>query len=304
MGFVWKMLNLQLELLTLILVGIFLRRRGAIDTKVRKCLSDLLINIILPCNIIRSFASGVSISSGFVRNCVLAVVISIFIQIFAIYASKFIFIRYPREKKNVMSYALICSNSSFVGLPVAEALYGSMGVLYVSVFQLPIRFTMWTSGLALFTTVDKKTAWKKLAIHPCIVSIFIGFALMLSPVKIPAFLSESIYAMSRCTMPFSMIVIGAILADVEVKDLFTTDVIYYSFVRLVAYPLFIYLILSFTGIDKLVINVAVVLSGMPAGSTTSILADKYDCDAIYAAKIILMSTVCSVFTIPMLGMLL
>lgn len=49
---------------------------------------------------------------------------------------------------------------------------------------------------------------------------------------------------------------------------------------------------------------ALIMSAMPAGSTTSILADQYGCDALYASQIIFISTLASIFTIPALGLLL
>ena len=304
MGFIGKMLNLQLELFLLILIGIYFRKKGIIDQKTRKALSDMLIDVILPCSIIRSFISGVSISEELFRNCVAAVAISACIQAFAIFAGKYIFWRYKKEKKSVVIYGLICSNSSFVGLPIAEALYGSIAVLFTSIFQLPIRLTMWTSGLMLFTSVDKKNAIKQVMVHPCIVSIFIGFALMLLPITLPPFLFETISALSRAVIPFSMIVIGAILADADIKGLFGADVLYYAFVRLLAYPILIYFLLKLFPVDPLIRSICVIMTGMPAGSTTSILADKYGCDAEFAAQIVFVSTFLSIFTIPLLGLLL
>ena len=56
----------------------------------------------------------------------------------------------------MLAYGIICSNSSFIGIPVIESLYNSLGVMYTSIFQMPIRFTMWSAGLSLFTVVDKK----------------------------------------------------------------------------------------------------------------------------------------------------
>ena len=50
---------------------------------------------------------------------------------------------------------MIVSNSSFIGLPVVERAYANLGILYTAFFQIPIRFTMWSAGLALFTSVQQ-----------------------------------------------------------------------------------------------------------------------------------------------------
>ena len=304
MEFIFKMLNLQIMLFILMAVGIVVKKVGIITTQNRKSFSNLLINVILPCNIVNSFLSGIEISSELFKNCLLAVVLSATIQIFVTFANKLLFKGVREERKNVMSYGMICSNSSFIGLPVAESLYGSMGVLYTSLFQIPVRFTMWTAGLALFTDVDRKSAFKKLAKHPCIIAIFVGFILMLLPISLPEVMLSTISSISKCTTPMSMFVIGAILADADIKTMFSKDVLYFTFLRLVGLPLFIWLVLKPFHLNSLLVSVCVIMSGMPAGSTTSILADQYGGDSMFASQMTFVSTLLSIVTIPILGLIL
>lgn len=304
MEFILKMLNLQFMLFALMMVGIIANKVHIITSQNRKAFSDLLINIVLPCNIVNSFLSKVEISDSFFRNCVLMLLLSSGIQIFATFISKLLFARFEKKKKNIMSYGLICSNSSFIGLPIAETLYGSIGVMYTSIYQIPTRFTMWTAGLSLFTSVDKKDAFKKLAKHPCIIAIFVGFFLMLLPVSLPSFLQNTIASISRCTIVLSMLIIGAILVETDIRTIFTKEVLYYTAIRLLIFPLFIFAVLQPFHLDPLLISICVIMSGMPAGSTTSVLADKYNCDPAFASRIIFVSTLFSIFTIPILGILL
>ena len=304
MEFILKMLNLQFMLFALMMVGVIANKVHIITSQNRKAFSDLLINIVLPCNIVNSFLSKVEISDSFFRNCVLMLLLSSGIQIFATFISKLLFARFEKKKKNIMSYGLICSNSSFIGLPIAETLYGSIGVMYTSMYQIPTRFTMWTAGLSLFTSVDKKDAFKKLAKHPCIIAIFVGFFLMLLPVSLPSFLQNTIVSISRCTIVLSMLVIGAILVETDIRTIFTKEVLYYTAIRLLLFPLFIFAVLQPFHLDPLLISICVIMSGMPAGSTTSVLADKYNCDPAFASRIIFVSTLFSIFTIPILGILL
>lgn len=298
------MVNLQLMLFLLIAAGFFLARRGIMTDAARKGLTNLLIDLILPCNIIHSFLGGISVSAEFVKNCLLAVLISLGIQLFATFASRPLFARFPKQQSSVLSYGMICSNSSFIGLPVAEALYGELGVLYTSLFQIPIRFTMWTAGLALFTSVSKKDALRRLIKHPCIVSIFIGIALMLLPFELPAFLSDTLTAVSRCNVPVSMLVIGAILSQADARTMLSRPVLYYTLLRLVAFPLLVYAVLRALPLDPLLVKLSVLMTGMPAGSTTSILADQYGCDAAFAGKLVFVSTLASIVTIPLLTLAL
>ena len=303
MAFFGKVLNQQLVLLLLVLVGVIVKKLRILNRESEKAVSSLLVNVLLPCNIIQSFLGEITISAEFVKSCILAILIAACIQIVSVFAGKLLFHRFPQEKQAILRYGLICSNSSFVGMPIAETLYGSLGVLYTSLFQIPIRFTMWTAGLSLFTNVDKKDAFKKLATHPCIVSIFIGIVLMLTRAELPKFLGDTVYSISKTTVPISMITVGSIMADADVKSLFSKSILYYTAVRLIAFPLLVYGALKLLHTEALLVNIAVIMTAMPAGASTSILAEKYDGDAQYAAQLTFVSTLCSIVTIPVISLL-
>ena len=299
-----QMLTLQSQLILLILVGVSVKKLGIIDEKGRKMLSNLLINLILPCNIISSFQSGVTMSGELMKNCVLSVVFCALLQVSVMAANRFLFRRFPENQRAPLSYGLICSNCSFVGLPVLDTLYGSLGVIYGSIYQIPMRFTMWSTGVSLYTQKKEKGAYLKILIHPCIVAVYIGMVLMVLPIALPGFVNDSISSLSRCTMPMSMVVIGSILADADVKTIFSWPIAYYIFLRLIAVPLLVYAVITPLPVDRLVRAVCVIMAGMPAGSTTSILADQYGRDSLFASQLVFASTVVSMITMPLLCLLL
>ena len=302
MEFFWEMLSLQETMFLLILTGVLIKKLKIIDAAGRKMLSDLLIDVILPCNIVESFLGGMVFPDGFARNCLLAVGLSAVIQLMSIYGSKLLFRKYPREQRSVLSYGIICSNSSFVGLPVARLLFGDLGVIYTSMFQIPLRFTM--ARVSLFTRVSRKDAFRKLVRHPCIIAVFAGLLLMAAPVSLPGFLDSAVASVSSCTVPVSMFVIGTILADAPIRSMFSKPVLWYTCLRLVLYPLLLCVLLKPLHLDTTLTNVCILMTGMPAGSTGSILADKYDCDAVFASQIAFASTLCSILTIPLMTLVM
>ena len=208
-----KMFQLQMMLFLLMAVGVIFRKRNIISESGRKTLSNLTVNLILPCNIIESFLGEWNVSENLLRHCLVALGISLGIQVAALYLSMLFFAPVSRDKKNIFKYGLIVSNSSFIGIPVVGELYGNLGVLYTSFFQIPIRIMMWTAGLSLFTNVDKKESFQKLIKHPCIIAIVIGAFLMIASVPLPSFLGDTIAGLSKCTTPLSMITVGAMFAN-------------------------------------------------------------------------------------------
>lgn len=294
----------QLVLLTLLFGGTLLKKCGIVTGEGRTALSDLLIEVILPCNIVSSFLGTPEIPENFAKNCAAIVLTAGCIEAFAICSGKLLFRGYEAEKRSVMAYGLISSNSSFIGIPVAEAMFSSAGVIYTAIFHIPVRLAIWTAGVALFTSVDKKGVLKRLVTHPCIVSIYIGVLFMVLHISPPAFLGSAVTMVGRCTTPFAMFVIGALLADAPMQSLFSKATLYYTAIRLIAFPLAVGMALLLIPMDTTSKAICVLMTAMPAGSTTAILADKYNCDAVFASQISLVSTVCSMITLPCISLLL
>ena len=295
-----QMIQLQMQILLMLGIGFFLRKKEIVTVEIRKGLSALLINVVLPCTVILSFMNDSIVNSDLLMTCLLAVVISAIIQTVSIIASKFLFNRYEKMDANVLIYGMIVSNSAFIGIPIIQSIYGSEAVMFASVFQIPIIVTMWTIGLALFKPIDHKHALKSVIRNPSVVAVLIGFKIMLTGIKFPIFITKTISSIASCTTAISMFVVGSVLADIEWNNLLDKKVLFFCSIRLIAYPFIVFIVLTFVNAPTLIKAIAVIMTGMPAGSTAAILAEQYGCDAKFAAKLILVSTALSVITIPIL----
>lgn len=61
------------------------------------------------------------------------------------------FCREPEGKRKCLEYGIICSNAGFLGNPIAEGMYGIEGLVLASIYLIPKRIMMWSSGLAIFS---------------------------------------------------------------------------------------------------------------------------------------------------------
>lgn len=297
MGFE-RVISLQGMLFLLIVIGVFSKRKNILPKEANTVLTDFLINIILPCNIINSFRVELKIEVliNFVRIFLLA----FGIQIFAIIINNFLYRNQSEERQKVLKYATVISNAGFMGMAVVEGVFGMAGAMYASISLISQRALLWSAGLAYFTKADsKKELFKKILTHPCLVSVYIGLILMIFQIPLPDFLGRTIKSVGNTTTPVSMILIGLILG--EIKDLqkfITKTVMFYTTIRLVILPLIVFLVGKFFGFDNILIGVQVLITGMPAASTTAILAGKYNGDVEFATKCILVSSALSMITIP------
>jgi predicted permease len=130
---------------------------------------------------------------------------------------------------------------------------------------------MCTVGLSLFTKSDKKQSLKRLATHPCIWAVILGFAYLFIPWKLPSFLSDAITLLGRCTMPLAMLIVGSILSEINFRTVFEKSAFYNSAIRLVALPAVIFIVLKLIGTDPIVMGVSVLSAAMPAALVTAML---------------------------------
>lgn len=291
-------INLQLEIFILLLIGFSLYKLGFLSIDSQKQITDIILYIILPANIIVSF--NMEMNSEILKQTFLILMIAFVIQIGYLILNRFMFKGFDHSKAIIMKYGTICSNATFMGLPIILSIYGTTGLLYATVALIPMRVFMWTSGLSLFTKTSKQKALLTMITHPAILAVVIGFALMAFQFKLPIFINSTLVALSNCMTAFSMILIGSILGQVDFRKVFEKAVVYYTLLRLIILPALVFLCLVLLQIDPLVIKVATVMAAMPAGLTTAMLAQKYNQDALFASKLIFISTLGSLITLPLI----
>lgn len=299
-----RILNLQCILFMLIAIGTIASKRGIIKPENKGVLTDLLIYIFLPANIISSF--NMKFTLEIFIKFLLILLFACLAQLVCMLFSKIMYNSVEERKKKVLQYATVCSNAAFLGLPIVESIYGIEGVMYASIAMVPQRIVIWSAGISCFTKAETPMkVFKRVALHPCIIAVYIGIIYMLSPIRFPSPIEYTIRSIGNCTLSVSMILIGTMLGEIkDVKSIFSWLLVKYTIVRLFLIPLGALVICYFFGLDYMSTGVVVLLSGMPAGSTTAILAAKFDGDYIFASKVVVFSTVLSVISIALWSLVL
>ncbi len=141
--------------------------------------------------------------------------------------------------------------------------------------------------------------------NPNIISVLIGLILIVFSISIPPIFENFCTVVGGMTTPLSMIVIGSILTQVEIKEIFKDFSLYYiSLLRLLIIPFLIYLILTLLKVDNLVKSIIVISEAMPAATLCPILAQSYGGNVKYASQAVFITTLVSIITIPLVITLL
>ncbi len=292
--------SLQGTLFAMMLVGAWLKRRGVIDENGKRCLSDLCIKVVIPCNIFKSCL--IELQPGIFKTCGLLLLSAVLLQALCLVLNRFLFNRYPDQQKKVLQYCTIVPMSGFLGNPIAEGLYSSLGVLYTSIFLIPMRIIMWSVGTTYFVAnekMDRKKVLRNVLTHPCLVAIYLGLLCMATQVHLPKVLTETVRYIGSCNSALTMFIVGTILADVKLITIVNRDTLLFSALRLGLLPAAAFGLGRLLGLDVMSLGVSVLMTGMPAGATAAIFAARYDSDAPFATKCVVMTTLLSMLTLPL-----
>lgn len=284
--------------------GYVMARKNILDEKSAKAISWLIVNIANPA-LILSGCIGNTISKSELLSVLTAAVVLYVILI--ILAELFVpFFRFRTNETAVYKLLFAFSNIGFMGFPIISALCGTKALLYASVFLLPFNFLIYTYGIFCLTgkAMHLKTILKE-CVNPGVTAVLLTFVFALYKVELPYVINQSIIMLSNLSAPLCMMVVGAAFVSISWKEtVCDLKLLVFSAIRLLVIPYIIMQIVFRITEDTMMQTVIFVVMATPAGSMVSMLAQQYDKEYLTASKVIAVTTVLSVVTMPVLSGLL
>ena len=290
----------MLKLFLLLVLGFVLFKCHIFDEYTNKKISALIVNVASPMLIISSIA-GVE---GNDKSIVFLMIgTGILMYIGFIILGKIINRIFPFPKKDwpVYECMVVFANTGFMGYPVLLDVFGQEAVFYASLIHMAFNFFVYTYAIMCLTKGDDsefKLNFKQL-LTPGIVLIFIGILIYLFDIQLPSVLMDTINSVGSLTAPLSMMMIGSSLAVYPIKDSFTDCRSYvFAFVRLIIVPFVTMIVCHLLHINSYYANITIITNAMPVGSMVLMLATQYNANVKIVTRNIVVSTLLSVITIP------
>lgn len=283
----------------MVMVGFYLSKKEIITDRVNKGLSQMLMSVSMPLLVIYSFSSG--ISKEVLINAAGILVFSFVIHLVLILFCQPFYLKFAHHKKPVLHFSTIFANTVFMGFPVMHALFGSEGVLYASVFMIPMNVFMFSYGIMVFS--GEKNPLKSLGklYNAPLISTVLGITISLLGLKLPSPLMDTFHSIGNLTTPLSMFIIGKMVADIRFKDAFRGFEVYcVSMLRLLIIPVIIFFVLKLLHASETTIYTCVILEAMPTASLVGTFSETYEGDKLLASQCAFLTTLFSVFTIPVI----
>lgn len=289
----------------LISVGYILYRKKLLGETATKQLSNITISIINPIVIFNAYQ--MDFNTDMLKGLLCSLALSTVSMLLLILAAKAA-VRKGHDGSAVERFAMIYSNCAFMGIPLVEATFGSVGVFYLTGFITMFNLFMWTHGVFIMNSGKKHGInvgqLFRILLSPAILAVALGLVMFFTGLRLPSVLQLPLDYLGATNTPLAMLVSGATIAKAGILSGFKNKRVYYvqSF-KLLIVPILLtalFVPLQLFGVDGTVINVVLIAAAAPTAAATIMFSYKYGHNAEYAANQFTVSTILSVVTMPLI----
>ncbi|MGQ5709023.1 AEC family transporter [Lactobacillus sp. PSON] len=286
----------------LMLLGALIRESGFLHSQSISDITNIALYFLSPMVIFKAFQQDFSLQKF---QIFIKLVLAVFIgYLVTIIVAKIIFHKIKDENlKSILLYGSIYSNNGFMGVPLAQALFGSTGVFYSVASLIGFNVMSWTQGISMFKKsthpLSHLEKLKKIILNPNILAILAGLIIFIFSIKLPAILSSFLNYGSQAFTPISMIVIGSNLVGLKLKDIKLTGSLTVALLlRNFIFPLVNLMILWVIGIHGIPMVTTVLLAACPVAGLVVLFTLQAKGNTKPAVILMSISTILSLITIP------
>ncbi len=329
----------------LIAIGLLLYKKEMLSDITAKQISGIIVNVTNPALLICSaFQDGpkVSLPELGIALGIYLIVYGILIAAGCLIPR---ILRVPDMYHYSYQMLTIFGNVGFIGIPLASAVLGPESLIFVSIYNLIFNILIYTFGISLLqraearqlaAAAEKATAreqdsdavcaapceavppaktgteaapvttplWKKL-INAGTISATATIIFYLGNFRVPVIVSSTLTYMGQATTLLSMLVLGASVAQMAPKDIFSHPKLYgFTLLRQILVPIGCILLLRPFIHNPLILNTMALMLAVPAANMPLMLSKQLQVETDTISQGIILTTILSLGTIPVVSLLL
>ena len=299
------LINKITTMLLMMLAGVLLVKLKLVKPEESKVLSTCAVYLILPVTIIRTFQVTLTpdIMAGFLLATGASVLILFGFVVLSIPAKR-MFRLTPVEQASI-----VYSNAGNLILPLVTAVLGEHYIIYATPFMAVQLVFLWSHGKSVICG-ERGFKVKNVLLNVNIISVGIGVLVMLSGIRFPALIDDTMASLSTLLAPTAMLTTGFLLGGMDLKKILLNRRIWLvSLLRLIVFPLIVLLVLRFSGLASLAADgrnlllITLFAAAAPSAATVMQQAQVFGSEADYAGAINVVTTTLCVVTMPLMTML-
>lgn len=279
---------------------------GKIKTESISAFAVVLLYLCAPFQIVDAM-QRVSLSGEMTRQLGLTIVVSA-----AVMGGVLALVYLITRKKQEIPAVRICTtatafgNTGFMGIPLLEALLPDYpeAVAFASAFFIAMNLMMWTVGSAIITRDRKYVSLKKTILNPTAIAFIASMILYFGRIEIRGTLNTFVSMLSKMTTVLCMLILGMRLATMPVRPIFTSGLQYAAIgLKLFVFPLIALAVCSLLPVERDFVRSIYILCCVPVGSLVLSFAELLGEGQDTAANVVLLSTLLSIVTMPLMLLL-
>ena len=287
-------------MLILICIGAICFKTRLVSLEGNKSLTNLVLYIVNPAVIIVSYQQD--FSPRLFKGLGYALLLSA-AGLLLFIAVSYLFLR--GKNKDSISIERInasYSNCGFMGIPLALALFGSEGVLYITAINTVFNIMVWTHGVFTISGEKSEVSFKKIITNPTILATVLGFLLFVFQIRIPGMLFNTLSYVNNIITPLAMFVAGVTIANSSLLKALRKPRIYFvSALKLIITPVILILLLYLFPCPNETAKITTIVGlSCPSATIGTMLAIRFDKNSSYSSQMFGLSTILSVVTLPII----
>ena len=314
------------SVLIIILIGFIFTKKKILSEVTAENLSKIILFLAIPALSYNAFMQDMD--SEKLNQSMSLLIWSIIIHLALIFISSIIFKKYGKSEKDVLRMITIFGSTTVFGIPVIQAVYGDLGAMYASVFNLPYRALLYTYGYITISEVKlKKENIGKIISNPVIVATFLGMGVWIFQKYLPQisinengivrdygilridktayWLFKPMQYLAALNAPLSWLSIGITLAGVPLGETLKSKISWkYSILKVSIIPMV--LISLFVGLKLIVgyeisyiaVATIVIMMATPAATVIATYAINFRKEPLLVSSCSLASSILAVVMIP------
>ena len=295
----------------LLLTGFFCSKYNVLTDAAVSSINKFILTIAMPC-LILSRTTALDMDNRIFANFLLVFII--YVGTMMLYAAYARFYcrgkRFSKEDRPVLELAMISPNNGFIGFPVAITFFGNLGLLYMVGTNIAMNTVSFTYGIAILKrdrdqegepARQKLLAVARFFADPKICAAIAGIILCYNHVVLPEIAEDFLGIVGDTASPIAMISIGTMLAGTFGPQAFKSRSIMEPVLnKLFVIPAATAAIVWFLPLDPLVKTILIVANALPVAAVVAIQAEQFGRNKDIASAAIVISTIFSMATIPLI----
>lgn len=294
-------MNATLPIFLVMMLGYFFRRKNIIGEEFASRMNTFVFRIALPVSLFGQLDSVDFFKvwdTEYVLFCFLATLVSVGIGILVSFAFR------DREVRGEFVQGAYRSSASLLGMAYIENIYGTatMGSLMM-LGCVPLYNVMAVLVLSLMSGstrgLDKKQlrhALKGIVTNPIIWGILLGFAWALTGLKMPVMFQTTIEYIGRLASPMGLLAMGASLNFGSIRGRLA-PILTGSFLKLIGFTALFIPVAVWLGFRTEKLIAVLIMLGSASTVAGYVMAKNMGHDGVVSSGIVMITTLCSVFTL-------